>query len=310
MSKEYFMKIRNRVLEANLMFVLVSILFITIGGYVQSLSVKGGILITEYVILLVPMFTYLVVVRRARLKEYLRVNSLSLLQIIIIIVATISFMPVALFANSLMIFLMNTLGIQVMVPPIPTASNSSEYVVLLFIIAVSAGVCEELFFRGFMLRAFGSQGRKKAIVLAAILFALLHFNMANLLSPLALGCMFGYMVYVTNSIFASVIAHTVHNGMIVTYLYIMTSRFGDIMEKAREMNATDAINASQIAALLIMALIFGGIAVLLLKTLEKVTSKRVLDLTEEAHPQIHKVSILSYAPLLLPILGFLYLNLR
>ena len=102
------------------------------------------------------------------------------------------------------------------IPQLPMATNKSEYVKLLFIISVSAGICEEIFFRGFVLSGYERMGKRRAIIFSAILFGFFHFNIYNLAGPIILGLIFGYLVIETGSIFAGMIGHMVNNGFAVT----------------------------------------------------------------------------------------------
>jgi hypothetical protein len=89
--------------------------------------------------------------------------------------------------------------------------------------AVTPGICEELFFRGMIMNALeGRFGFRFAAILSAVLFGLFHFNLANLLGPIFLGLLFAWLVQVTNSIYAGMIGHAVNNGFAVTISWLMS----------------------------------------------------------------------------------------
>ncbi len=75
--------------------------------------------------------------------------------------------------------------------------------------------------------------RKKAIIYSAILFGIFHFNVQNLLGPIYLGLLFGIIAYKTDSIYPTIIGHTVNNTIALTIGYFAT-RAEQVMELAGE----------------------------------------------------------------------------
>jgi len=88
--------------------------------------------------------------------------------------------------------------------------------VLWLAIGVMPGVCEEIFFRGFVLSGFRRLGKWPAILIAAFLFALAHASIYRLLPTLWLGIVFGYAVWKTRSIVCGMGAHALNNALMGT----------------------------------------------------------------------------------------------
>lgn len=88
--------------------------------------------------------------------------------------------------------------------------------VLWLAVGLMPGVCEELFFRGFVMSGFRRWGKWPAILLAAFLFALVHGSIYRLLPTLWLGIVFGYAVWKTRSVVCGMLAHTLNNALMVT----------------------------------------------------------------------------------------------
>jgi sodium transport system permease protein len=88
--------------------------------------------------------------------------------------------------------------------------------VLRLAVGLMPGVCEELFFRGFVMSGFRRLGKWPAILLAAFLFALAHASIYRLLPTLWLGMVFGYAVWKTRSVVCGIVAHTLNNALMVT----------------------------------------------------------------------------------------------
>lgn len=199
----------------------VMILFVTVGYVAQNWDFHYGILITEFLLVALPTVIY-VKARGASLRRELRLNKLSLVDALLVIIAFVSAYFVAVFINLLGEILLSMLG-NLIIPDIPFAKSPGEYLVLLFVIAGSAGICEEILFRGFMLRAYEKLGMWPNIIVTAILFSILHLNIQNILAPLFLGIILGFAVYKTNSIFAGILGHFINNAISVTWGYVIMS---------------------------------------------------------------------------------------
>ena len=221
MIEQEQMETRNQltISEANTFFIILAVLFLTIGGYVQSRELISGLLITEFGIMALPILIY-TAIRKKSVKEIFKFRKLQLKTIPKIIVLAALMLPAVAVANLVTIFIIELLG-ESIVSPVPTASSPSEFLLLFAVIAGSAGICEELFFRGAILNAFESDlGKKWGAIFSGLLFGIFHFNPQNLFGPILLGIMFAYLVQLTGSIFAGVIAHITNNGLAVTLGYV------------------------------------------------------------------------------------------
>ena len=99
----------------------------------------------------------------------------------------------------------------------------SQLIVAMIVVAVLAGISEELLFRGVLqnitLRAFGNP--HIAIWLAAFVFSFIHFQFYGFFPRMLLGALFGYLYYWTKNIWVPIFAHFVNNGftLLMAYLY-------------------------------------------------------------------------------------------
>ena len=80
-------------------------------------------------------------------------------------------------------------------------------------IALLPGICEELLFRGFLIRFFEKFSVRWAVVISAILFAAFHLDPFNFISVLLLGLLLGYLAVRSGSIYSSMFSHLINNGM-------------------------------------------------------------------------------------------------
>ncbi len=80
-------------------------------------------------------------------------------------------------------------------------------------VAVAAPVAEEVVFRGAILRALLSNGRRPwvAIALSAVFFAVGHLNPAQMPHAFIIGLLLGWIYYRTGSILPGVLFHLVNN---------------------------------------------------------------------------------------------------
>lgn len=195
-----------------------ALLLLTVGSWVQAQDFKTGMLVTEYLLVLLPVLL-LGLVLRVDLRTALRLKPLPLKAMLLIPVIVLLALPITLFLNLLVISALAYLGKAYGVP-IPAADSLTELSTLFFIISISAGLCEEFFFRGMMLDAYSSRfGGRRGIAVSAVLFGLYHFNPQNLLGPIFLGLLFGYLVLLTGSIWAGVLAHMTNNGIAVLMMF-------------------------------------------------------------------------------------------
>lgn len=91
----------------------------------------------------------------------------------------------------------------------------TENVLLLGIvhIGIVPAVCEEVMYRGYIMRALEkSWGITAAILISGLIFGAYHLQLSNILPLATLGIFLAYLTYVSNSIIPAMIAHFVNNG--------------------------------------------------------------------------------------------------
>lgn len=91
----------------------------------------------------------------------------------------------------------------------------TENVLLLgvFHIGIVPAVCEEIMYRGYILRALEkSWGITAAILISGLVFGAYHLQPSNLLPLATLGVFLAYVTYISNSLIPAMVAHFVNNG--------------------------------------------------------------------------------------------------
>lgn len=92
----------------------------------------------------------------------------------------------------------------------------------LLVIALVAGLAEELFFRGCLQQIMQkiTGNRHAAVWIAAIIFSAIHFQFYGFVPRVLLGALLGYLFVWSGSIWLPVIIHTIHNALNVVLIYI------------------------------------------------------------------------------------------
>ena len=90
--------------------------------------------------------------------------------------------------------------------------DSSRFLAQAVKSALIAPVCEELFFRGYLLHALQRDGRLRAGAVTALCFALVHMNGAgNLGAYVLLGLLLALIAFRTGSLLAPILVHACYN---------------------------------------------------------------------------------------------------
>lgn len=115
---------------------------------------------------------------------------------------------------------------------IMTSGNSAGILIVnIMIVGIFAGLGEELFFRGGLMRLLGgvkSIGTHKAIWISAIIFSVLHLQFFGFVPRMLLGVFFGYLLAWSGSLWLPILMHIINNSIIVTFDWINQTNGTDI----------------------------------------------------------------------------------
>jgi sodium transport system permease protein len=96
------------------------------------------------------------------------------------------------------------------------AQGSANIITAVVVFAIVPGICEELLFRGFVLRGLASRlNPLMAIVWTAVLFGAFHFDMYRFLPTTVLGLLLGGLVWLTGSLWPAMLLHAANNTIAV-----------------------------------------------------------------------------------------------
>jgi sodium transport system permease protein len=90
---------------------------------------------------------------------------------------------------------------------------------LLLVMALTPAICEELFFRGFVLSGLRHVGHKwRAIVYTAVFFGLAHVVVQQQLITVLIGVVIGFVAVQTGSLLPCILLHLAHNALLMLRL--------------------------------------------------------------------------------------------
>jgi sodium transport system permease protein len=208
--------------SALLMYAILMLFLFYLGSVVQIRYRHWGILITEWVLIFLPvlltMWYFKVDVKTALHLKGFRISAFfgSLFLVLggLGMATWIGLVQVKLFPESVEIG-------KMIEELINLKSTGLHPVIGLLIVAISPAVCEEVLFRGMLLSSFRrTLSPAWAVVVVALLFGLFHVQVFRIVPTAFIGLYLTYIVYETGSIYLSVIGHALNNGialMIISY---------------------------------------------------------------------------------------------
>ena len=209
--------------QAYLLFGVSLILVLTVGAVGQYLSVLPGLVITELILILLPVVVY-IRWKQLPIAEALRWRPVPLETAVVSVILGVSGYGVAI---GIYLLTVPVLGKG---PDIDVFRVTSLWRLLLVFVcgALLPGICEETLFRGAIQGILQRKGASKAVVYSALLFAAFHVNPWSFLPAFFLGVVFGILVARTNSTVPAITAHIANNAT----AFIVQFMFGDQAESA------------------------------------------------------------------------------
>lgn len=228
-----------------------------------------------------------------------KVNRVSIKQLLLSFSLFLSFNGIVLFLDNVMNFMLGTFGIQYQMNNYSIAKDLPTLIVFVLTGGILTPVCEELFYRGFIISSLEKRGAKLAIIYSAVCFAVMHSNPYRLSTLFLYSIFMGIIVYYTNSTLPGIIFHIINN-----IIYHISSYFlqGDLVTKSIiKMDKRGEIQRLGIQSLIFIAcLVISFWAIKKLKKLweegKRITKKNVV---EPSEPSSNKKLAISIAVLMM-----------
>lgn len=285
------------VFRSNL-FALILILLQIFGGLIISpillllkVPLSGTVVIGQVLLLVVPTIIYLFVTKLP-IGETLSLRKLSWLNVLIVFGIALFIQPLALFLSAL-----STLAFNNDISEVVFQLNDLPLAVMIAIVAFTPSICEEITMRGVVLSGHKNVDIRKAAFVNGLFFGMLHLNGHQFLYAFVLGALFAYLVYITGSIFSSMLAHFVINGSQVLLsrlqLFLMGQTGVDPVELAASITLQEKLLT--IISTFMFALILTPVCVLLIYALIRVNKKNM-----ESRQNIESEAVNTDAPATAP----------
>lgn len=248
-------KIYPRIYQVSALFSVVVFVILFAAIRFRPENMVTGLVVTQAIVLLLPVI--LMIVFRLNASRTLRLNPIDPGNAALVFVM----MPFAMFTvglvNAAYLLIIKLLfgRVEIVQPPIPT--DIPSFALMLLVVGAAAGICEEVLFRGIIMRGFERLGIVAAIAVSSILFGMMHFDFQKIASTSLLGVIIAIVVYRTNSLYAGMIAHFANNATAMTLGFLLKriEAFSSIQQGGAE-HVPD-MDLSQIAGLSPTSLVTG-----------------------------------------------------
>lgn len=240
-----------------ILYALGLVLLIYVGSYMQLKLKRTGIVLTQVMIISLPLlFAYYIK------SDFKKVFSLRLPKMKHIFGAFSlwvgTYLLVAIITNIIIYYFPQNKEVVEGLNDVLFMKES--LLINLLIVAVMPAICEEFFFRGFLLTSFkhNRKSYRGAIIFSGILFGLMHMDFIRIIPTSLLGMSFAYAVCKTNSIGVSMFMHFLNNGFAVVVTHISSKYLENI-----EVTETATLSTTQIGIFLGLSFMFISLGVLL-----------------------------------------------
>lgn len=226
-----------------------------------------AVVVSQYSCMLLPSWWLVKRWHTPNVKEYLRIRKVPLVEIVLAVLTTVAIIPTGTYLANLLTELLDIPDVLLEInAKLFTAHSFSEFLLLVFVIAITPAICEEVYFRGYVQRTFERTMNGKSVYIVGIIFGLFHMQPLGLITLAMLGLLFGFFYYRSKSLVPSMAAHFVNNFLAILVLY-----------KAPELGDTNLATSNHIPLSWILVTL--PIATALLFMYFKVTGRRATQST-------------------------------
>ena len=106
---------------------------------------------------------------------------------------------------------------------IAVPASFGEALLQLAVYALLPAVCEELLFRGGLMSAWERRGRRRALIVQAVLFALFHESAQGFAVQFVMGLVLGKIVMDGGSVYAGMLFHGLYNALMLVRSWLIQS---------------------------------------------------------------------------------------
>jgi len=191
-------------------------------------SLRISVVVSQYLFMLVPTWWLVKRWHTHDVRDYVRFKLKSVIEVILAVLATLAIIPTgAYIGNELMRWFKFPDIFFEFYNELFSAHSIPEFIWLVFIIAITPAICEEIFFRGYVQRTFERTIRAKSVILVGVIFGLFHMQPLSLITLSILGIIFGFFYYRSKSLVPAMAGHFTNNFLAI-YLYYKQPEIGGV----------------------------------------------------------------------------------
>jgi len=177
--------------------------------------------VTQYAFLLAPAWILTRKWHTSDVRMYIRLRRFPFLETLLAVLITLAFIPTGTFiANELTRQLNPPEWLEQINTVLFSARSGAEFLWLVFVVALTPAICEEVFFRGVVQRSFERIMGWKSVIVIGFAFGLFHMQPLGLVTLSILGMLFGYFFFRSRSLLPSMAAHAANNLLAITLMYL------------------------------------------------------------------------------------------
>ncbi len=200
------------------LYIVVFALLFILAPLMQSGDLYLGLIFSQVILILAPALLFWRI-HRVEQVSFARLEPLRLHFVPLIVVLSASMWLLSIIYAVIVMTGLTGLGYEPAIlfePP----DDIQSLVKLIIVVAIFAGICEEILFRGAIMPAMEQQGRLPAVILSSLLFAFFHGSFIRLPNTFILGVVIAVVVIKTGSLWGGILFHILNNLYSMIYLYL------------------------------------------------------------------------------------------
>ncbi len=240
---------------------IVAVAVIYLGGLAQVKYGVLGVVITQLIIVGVPML--MAIYSKKSIKKTFKLRCFKLVDIPVALVLIIGALMLGMALTAIVgsVFSSSAENIEASADML----FGNEFPIALVVVALLPAVCEELLFRGYVLGALTNRySNTVSIILSSALFGIYHMSVVKFFTTALLGAVIAYVAHKTKSLIPGIIMHFTNNAIACLAMYYPTQ-----LGKVFPLLTADKLFISDILILIGIGIALLTIGVILMKYIHK-----------------------------------------
>ncbi|MBQ8412747.1 MAG: CPBP family intramembrane metalloprotease, partial [Lachnospiraceae bacterium] len=234
---------------------------IYIGGAIQLKWGYYGVLCTQFIILIIPIFAAWYT--KKDIKETFRLRIPRLGYVLGGIMSVVGALLLGMIITGISSYIFKSSATEL--GESMNAILGDSFIETLLLVAVVPAFCEEIMFRGYVLSSMDKVFKpRNAIIVSGIIFGLYHMNLVQSFTTAFLGIVIGYVAYKSGSIFPGVIMHFINNALACVVMY-----YPETVKKILPILVKETFTTKDMIIVFVTGFVILTMGILLVKTTSK-----------------------------------------